>query len=88
MEMMTARAERIRSCSGSQWRCRRRRVFDRQGDVTVRCRHVKTAGTKLEISAAEAVIDAMERVPRRPHIAINKTVSRSLRQRKLRAFSR
>ena len=37
----------------------------------MRCRHVKTARTKLEISAAEAVIDAMERVPRRPHIAKN-----------------
>ena len=42
-----------------------------QFDVTVRCRHVKTARTKLEISAAEAVIVAMERVPRHPHIAKN-----------------
>ena len=37
----------------------------------MRCRHVKTARTKLEISAAEAVIVAMERVPRHPHIAKN-----------------
>ena len=36
-----------------------------QGDVTVRCRHVKTARTKLESSAAAAVIGAMELVPRR-----------------------
>ena len=34
-------------------------------DVTVRCRHVKTARTKLESRAAAAVIGAMERVPRR-----------------------
>ena len=36
-----------------------------QFDVTVRCRHVKTARTKLESSAAAAVIGAMELVPRR-----------------------
>ena len=35
-----------------------------QGDVTVRCRHVKTARTKLESSAAAAVIGAMELMPR------------------------
>ena len=34
-------------------------------DVTVRYRHVKTARTKLESSAAAAVIGAMELVPRR-----------------------
>ena len=33
--------------------------------VTVRCRHVKTARTKLERSAAAAVIGEMELVPRR-----------------------
>ena len=33
-------------------------------DVTVRCRHVKTARTKLESSAAAAVIGAMELMPR------------------------
>ena len=33
--------------------------------VTVRCRHVKTARTKLESSAAAAVIGAMELMPRR-----------------------
>ena len=33
--------------------------------VTVRCRHVKTARTKLERSAAEAVIGGMELMPRR-----------------------
>ena len=36
-----------------------------QFDVTVRCRHVKTARTKLERSAAAAVIGGMELVPRR-----------------------
>ena len=36
-----------------------------QVDVTVRCRHVKTARTKLESSAAAAVIGAMELMPRR-----------------------
>ena len=34
-------------------------------DVTVRCRHVKTARTKLESSGATAVIGAMELMPRR-----------------------
>ena len=34
-------------------------------DVTVRCRHVKTARTKLESSAAAAVIGTMELVPHR-----------------------
>ena len=33
--------------------------------VTVRCRHVKTARTKLESRAEVAVIGAMELVPRR-----------------------
>ena len=32
-------------------------------DVTVRCRHVKTARTKLERSAAAAVIGGMELMP-------------------------
>ena len=34
-----------------------------QGDVTERCRHVKTARTKLESSAAAAVIGVMELMP-------------------------
>lgn len=33
-------------------------------DVTERCRHVKTARTKLESSVAAAVIGAMELMPR------------------------
>ena len=36
-----------------------------QGDVTVRCCHVKTARTKLESSAAAAVIGTLELVPHR-----------------------
>ena len=40
-----------------------------QGDVTVRCRHVKTARTKLESSVAAAVIGAMESVPRRTSLS-------------------
>ena len=34
-----------------------------QGDVTVRCRHVKTARTKLESRVAAAVIGGMELMP-------------------------
>ena len=66
MEMMTARAERfgvVQAISGDTVEEVSSDCL--QFDVTVRCRHVKTARTKLESSAAAAVIGAMALVPRR-----------------------